>query len=461
MPVAGSGGGGRKGGKKNPPIVVHNPVSQNSPAPTSSPAVGSSSSSSSGSGGTKSGSKVLGGGKGSATTSTSSSSSSSTNAYLASQREAQRRARQRYIEDAERLEGQEAALRRALGPKGTFRKALDSKLDNVKLILEQQLGSLEQGFGERWGSLDADARNNDIAAGDAGTGNDTNRARERASALSEVATQGGGESDALRAQLMSLRSWEANQGEIDRSHQDSARSIQNSRIDLVNDSRTAMQNVWLEADADRAQLWNDFRAQQSEVFTSLGNVRGQQAEYYGLAKEQGGGKGGKIKSRSSSSSSSTSSTSKGGRGGKGRPETGVAQDGGPFRGRFEFDTTLGRRPSPQGGQGTGNNGGTGRGANPAGASLGGKGGGRGRGRGRAGDGSLSDRMAEAERESDWAYMQASKQLGKAYDSRGLPNRLLEWGPDIPEPAQAASSQLYNARTTIKQKAPEGATLRSW
>lgn len=461
MPVAGSGGGGRKGGKKNPPVVVHNPVSAASPPPSTAPAT--TSSGGGGGGGTKSGGKVLGSGRGGSASSSSSSASSSTNAYLASQRRAQSRARQRYIEDAERLEGQERALRRAIGPDGTFRKALDSKLDNVKEILAQQLSSLDRGFNERWGSLDADARNNEMAAADSTGFNDRNRARERASALSEVAAQGGGETDGLRAQLMSLRSWEANQSEVDRSFQDSARSIQNSRIDLVNDTRTAMQNVWLEADADRAQLWNDFRAQQSEVFTSLGNVRGQQAEYYGLAKEQGGGGGGsRSKSRSSSSSSSSSSTGKGGGGGKGRSTQGVGQAGGPFPGRFEFDTTLGRRPAGQGGQGAGTGGGTGRGANPAGVTtLGGQGGGRGRGRPR-GDGSLADRMSDAERESDWAYMQASKQLGKAYDTKGIPNRLMNWGPEVdPGTAPSASSLLVNARTTIAQKAPEGATLRRW
>lgn len=446
MPVAGGSGGsgGKKGGKVrgSQQVVTHNPV-----AAGSTGAVAASSTAPSG-GGTRSGGApaVLGAPKGgktggmSAASSASTSASSSTNAYLAAQNKASRKARDRYIEDAQRLGGQVDALRAALGQDGEFKKALKTKIGNLDQVLKQQLKQLEKGYAEREGSLAQDEQNNEMAAGDTSSRNDANRGRERASALAEIAAQGGGESDALRAQLMSLRSWSNNQAETNQAYTDGARSIQNSRIDLVSDTRTAMQNVWLEADADRAQLWNDYHGQQSESLTALGNALGQQAEYYGMAKEQGGKR---VKVKGSSSSTSSSSTSsdydKGGKGPK--RGLGVRSD----------RPTAGSLNTPKG-------------PKQYGSGLGGtrfqEGGGV-RGGRNGGSQNLGELMSEAEQGSDRAFMKATRQIGMAYDSNGLPKNLRQWGPEVPDPEPLPNSLLQSARTVQVQKAPEGATLRKW
>jgi hypothetical protein len=352
--------------------------------------------------------------------------------------------RDRYIEDAERLGGQVRALRAALGPKGAFRDALETKLENNKEAMEQQLGALEKGFGERWGSLDADELNNEIAVADTSVQNEGNRVRERTMALGEAAAQGAGESDQLRTQLMSLRNWDANQNEANRAYHDGARSIQNSRIDLVGDTRTAMQNVWYEADADKQQLWNDFHAQQSESRTALGNALGQQAEYYGLAKAEN--VGGKV-------------SVGGGRGGKG---------GKGGQANYDPGSNVGYSPGSHGVK-TGGINGRPNVSNLAVPEDNREGQKRGKGKGTSKTGGHRDKrmnlgkaMDKAERQSDRNFMRATNQIGMAYDSNGMPANLETWGDDKVKPTEMLSnSLLQSARTTIAQQRPEGATLRTW
>jgi hypothetical protein len=118
----------------------------------------------------------------------------------------------------------------------------------------------------------------------------SNRGRERANALSEVMAQGGGESDLLRAQGMSLRNWNANQNEVNRSFFDTLTSVNQSLNDLNVDTKSARVQAAQGMIADKAQLWNGYFDAKSEALTQLGNTYGQMAEYYGMADEQVGSK---------------------------------------------------------------------------------------------------------------------------------------------------------------------------
>lgn len=456
MPVAsgsGAGGGGR--GKRPPrqPIVIHNPATgqtqtvnpvtpsqpvRSTPPKTPAPAVGQ-------------------GGRGGSSTSSKGGDKTPSNPYLAAQNKAKRAAGDRYMTDAANMQGQIDALRDALGPKGEFRDALRRRLKNITLVTGEQLGVLDDVYNARAGSLDEDMRGNEIAAADTTTGNDTNRARERASAIAEIAAQGAGESAGLQAQLMSLRNWDANQGEAQRAFHDSQRSINAARLDLQADTHTAKANALSEANADREQLWNEYYAQSAESLTQLGNALGQQAEYYGLAHEQGSKLGGRLPGT-------------GGRGGKkggkkgGRP--GKVGDWGTMGADNDYEsasdgesltpwTGPSRRPTadsldgprqPGGGMQAFDLGGKG--------GKGGKGGGRGRGRIK---GNLQEQAAAM---SDQAFMDASNWMGKAWKNPGI-GELGTFKPEVPEEKVLASSLLQNARTTLAQKAPEGATLRKW
>lgn len=483
MPVAsGDQGGGRKPPKVkgDNQVVRHNPVSVASTGALASQAAAAVQTP--GNSNAPKGGKVLGGGKApvnpylAAQKAAASAAAKAQAKYEADQKKEARLTRDRYIEDAERLGGQVAALRKALGKDGAFRDALNTKLGNLDEAMDEQLGALEKGFGERWGSLDKDQQNNEIASGDSSVTNDTNRMRERTSALTEAALQGAGESDQLRSQLMSLRNWDSNQNEINRSYHDSARSIQNSRIDLVGDTRTAMQNVWYEADADKQQLWNDYHAQQSESYTALGNALGQQAEYYGLAKSAGAG--GRKVSLTVSAGGGGKGGGKGGRGGRtggagsydgGSNLAGSGPWGGPGRDMaYDPGSNVGFSGPAGGPNGMAMNG------RPTVTSLtvpedNREGKNRGKGKGKSKTNGWRDKrvglgtaMEVSEEQSDRAFMRATEQIGMAKDSNGMPNRLSTWGDGMVQDVKPLpNSLLQSARTTIAQKAPEGATLRKW
>jgi len=379
--------------------------------------------------------------------------------------------RDRYIGDAEQMAGQIRALRHALGPKGDFKDALKKRLGNVERVLAEQMTDLGKAEAARSASLDADARNNEIAAGDSTLVNDANRIRERASAISEAMAQGAGESDSLKAQTMSLRSGAANQNEINRAFHDSQRSINASRLDLALDTHNARVNMVTEANADKEQLWTTFYNQSSETQTQLGNALGQQAEYYGLALEAGrnaGAPGGKSKSTSKSSSSSTSG-SKGGKatggplrtwhgepveergGALGRVKAGTSVPGGIGLGAVRGDEV--EYDEPRGGLRFDSNL-----SATASATSGGKGG---KGRRRNFGKGLKGDEARSSAQSDRAFMAAAKLQGRSWKNPGLTQELEDWqAPQFTE-EQLSTSSLANARTTVAMAKPEGATLRKW
>jgi hypothetical protein len=206
----------------------------------------------------------------------------------AKEREAKRKASQKYLADARTLNAQIRALRKALG--SGFKEALDIRLSNIRLVARDQDRVLRDAYKERVGSLEELNEENAKSAGDQSYANLTNRGRERVSALSEAVLQGAGESDLLRAQQMSLRNWDANQGEVNRAFQDTLSSINSSLDDLTVDTRTARINLDVQKHTDLGQLWNDYYAQRSEAFTQLGNLYGQQSELYGMANEAVGSK---------------------------------------------------------------------------------------------------------------------------------------------------------------------------
>lgn len=205
-----------------------------------------------------------------------------------------RKAGKSYQKQAANLEAQAQALIYAL--KHSYGDALRVKLQNVNEILGTQDKVLMEGYRERVASLAGSVEDNEKAQG-AQTGlNEQNRVRERGNALSEIALQGGGESDILQTQMASLRNWQANQSEIQRSLFDTQRSINSSLTDLNVDTKTGRVNLEAQALADKEMLWTTYYNQRGESLTQLGNIRGEQANLLDSAQEYGVGKGGNTKS---------------------------------------------------------------------------------------------------------------------------------------------------------------------
>lgn len=222
------------------------------------------------------------------------------NAYLKAQRDAENRANRRaqqeknkaaraHRQNAETLQVRADALKQALKEYGNNRKI---KLGNIRQQLDDAERLLMTGFDQRRSDLLGSASDNEAAAEASTTEAGINRGRERAAALSEAALQGAGETDALRVQALSLQNWAANQGEVQRSMFDTLRSINSTIGDLNVDTRTGLANAHVAANEDRAQVWQDFYNRRSDTMTELGNVYGQQSEYYSKANELAGNKGG-------------------------------------------------------------------------------------------------------------------------------------------------------------------------
>lgn len=210
----------------------------------------------------------------------------------AKESKAQNKAATKYKDQSKTLDLQTDALRQSLSSAG-FKASLQTRLANLGLVYGQQDASLLEGYGKRVESLKGAAGDNDAAANATSFANAANRSRERAAALSEVALQGAGESDALRSQMMSLKTWSANQGESNRSFFDTLRSVNSSLSDLNVDTKTARLNAESQMNNDKDQLYTTYFNQRSEAYTQLGNLRGQQAELHGLANEQVGSKASK------------------------------------------------------------------------------------------------------------------------------------------------------------------------
>ena len=216
--------------------------------------------------------------------------------YLAAQRKAQRKAAQRYMQQAATLQSQADSLALALGRKG-FRAALATKLSNIRRDVLLADNTLLADYRSRVDALQNTAEDNEKAAGGQSYAASVNAGRERANAMSEALAQGAGETDMLRAQGMALRNWNANQSEVARSFQDTATSIDASHTDMTADARTARINTVRQANADRDLLWTNYNDRMSETQTQLGNIYGQMADYYSSAAEMGAGGAGKKMKR--------------------------------------------------------------------------------------------------------------------------------------------------------------------
>lgn len=214
---------------------------------------------------------------------------------------AKRKAANNFLDQAKTLGLQIAPLRKALESSG-FKRGLETRLKSINLVTGQQDSVIMEGYKSRVGDLTEASKNNDKAAADTGYTNIANRSRERGSALSEAMNQGAGESDVLRSTLMSLRSFDANQNDVNRSFYDSQQSINSSLGDLNVDTKTARLNLEQQANSDRDQVWTQYYNQKSEAYTQLGNIFGQQADHYGNAKEQGSGKAGKLQKKANKQS---------------------------------------------------------------------------------------------------------------------------------------------------------------
>ena len=204
---------------------------------------------------------------------------------IARENAAKAKAGQRYLTQAGNLEHQATALKTALAK--SFGSNRDIMLGNIGKNVTAQLGLLKSSHGERAKTFLDSAADNDKAAGGMEESGFSNLIRERQDAMTNILEQSAGETDAFRAMLLSARNWHANAQESNRNYFDTLRSVNSGITDLNVDTRSAMTNVHWDAEAERSRVWQDFYNKRTEAFQKIGDIRGQQADYYANAIEMG------------------------------------------------------------------------------------------------------------------------------------------------------------------------------
>ena len=155
---------------------------------------------------------------------------------------------------------------------GGFEEAREQRLANIQRVYEQGDSALLQSYDARAESLETLREDTKKSEADTSFANLGNRARESSDILSEIATQGAGETDALRTQLIAARNWSANQLEVSRAFFDSIGSNNAAITELNEDTRTARINLATQALSDQEQAWATYSNQMAASASQLGNV---------------------------------------------------------------------------------------------------------------------------------------------------------------------------------------------
>ena len=156
--------------------------------------------------------------------------------------------------------------------KGGFAKAREQKLKNTHTLYAAQDKDLVNGYNSRMAGILKNRDDNEKSEVDASFANLSNRARESTDLLAQAASQGAGETDTLKTQLMAIRNWDANQADVNRSYFDTQRSINSSIADLNADTRTARMNLAVDALGDYDQIWTNYYNQRADAYTQMGNI---------------------------------------------------------------------------------------------------------------------------------------------------------------------------------------------
>jgi hypothetical protein len=242
--------------------VLAAPVSADSPTTSKGKTLGKKSSSGSSGGGGKNESPV--------------------DKQLRAQEERDTRAGKSELQKAKDLEAQLEAFRIALSSKG-LSKARRQNIRDVEQALLSQLDEAKQGATMRYDAFLTAGQNAEVDTARVAETGVSNMVRERQEAMSQLLSQGAGETDATRAMLMAARNWQANAGEANRAYFDSMASTNAGITDLSLDTETAMANAFRGAESEKDRLWQEYYKSRADTLTSRSNTYNQMLAHYRVA----------------------------------------------------------------------------------------------------------------------------------------------------------------------------------
>lgn len=192
--------------------------------------------------------------------------------------DAKKKAGQKYLKQAKNLESQAKAWKYAI--QTGLAKARDQNLSDVSMVLKSQLDQLKAEGALRAQSFLESAGNADKATASTAEQGLSNLVRERQDSMTAVLEQGAGETDAMKALLMSARNWAANAAESNRAYFDTMSSVNSGITDLNVDMKKTMSGAWVNSEAERDRIWQTYYDSKSKAQTELGNIRTAQLQNY-------------------------------------------------------------------------------------------------------------------------------------------------------------------------------------
>jgi hypothetical protein len=191
---------------------------------------------------------------------------------------------ERYLTQASNLNPQARALIEALDElkkrrRGDIRDIIDTRDSQI-----EQLMASAEALGQGYAQSGVD---NEMAAAGSLEGGYANMVRERQDALTQLLTQGAGESDMMKTMLMAARNQQANAAEANRSFYDTLTSINAGITNLNEDTQSKLAGAWITAEGEREQIWRDYMDSRNDAMVQLGQIRTAQADAYANAKEYG------------------------------------------------------------------------------------------------------------------------------------------------------------------------------
>lgn len=147
---------------------------------------------------------------------------------------------------------------------------------SIDEALGKETNLLLEGFGKAQKNYDKMGQSNEAELGDTLSSARLNRSRERGAALSALQALGGGETDRLKAQAASLRSFNVNAQGGARSYEDALANLNASISDTNMQAKTNITNAANKADFNKREAFN-------EKLTAEGTALSEMLDQYGQA----------------------------------------------------------------------------------------------------------------------------------------------------------------------------------
>lgn len=159
----------------------------------------------------------------------------------------------------------------------------DSAYARIDKALNDETNLLLEGFGKAQKNYDKMGQSNEAELGDTLSSARLNRSRERGAALSALQALGGGETDRLKAQAASLRSFNINAQGGARSYEDALANLNASISDTNTQAKTNITNAANRADSNRQAAFNEQLSAQGTAFSEMLDQYGQAESLFNQA----------------------------------------------------------------------------------------------------------------------------------------------------------------------------------